>query len=232
MNIFQRISKLLSANINHLLDKAEDPEVMVKQIIRDMEESIIELRRETVKAIGQQKQIEKQLHAAEDHSKDLESKAALALEEGNEDLAREILAKNLEREEAIETLKNDHKSAELLASQLKADLFKLEDQVQVARRKKEELIRRKRSAEAQLRTQQALRKSKDAFNALTGSISDMDAHSGQIESYERDIMQLEAEAEAAQEMMDMDTSEVDLRKLAKDKAIEDQLAKLKKKLKK
>ncbi|MGH1362500.1 MAG: PspA/IM30 family protein [Calditrichia bacterium] len=233
MNIFQRISKLLSANINHVLDKAEDPEVMVKQIIRDMEESIIELRRETVKAIGQQKQLEKQLHAAEDLSNDLEEKAGAALASGKEDVAREILAKRFEREEAIDTLKNDHKSAELLASQLKGDLFKLEDQVQIARRKKEELIRRKRSAEAQLRTQHALQKSRDAFNALTGSISDINTHGGdQIESYEQDIMQLEAEAEAAQEMMDMQSSDIDLRKLAKDKAIEDELEKLKKKLKK
>ena len=66
MSVFGRISKLISANINSLLDQAEDPELMVKQLIRDMEESIIELRRETVRAVARQKQLEKQIQAAGD----------------------------------------------------------------------------------------------------------------------------------------------------------------------
>ncbi|MCA9436937.1 MAG: PspA/IM30 family protein, partial [Candidatus Omnitrophica bacterium] len=61
MNLIERISRLISANINHLLDQAEDPELMVKQMIRDMEGSIVELRRETVRGVARVKQIEKQI---------------------------------------------------------------------------------------------------------------------------------------------------------------------------
>ena len=98
MNIFQRISKLMSAEINNLLDKAEDPEVMVKQIIRDMEESIIELRRETIKAIAQEKQVEKKLSLEKGAVGDLETKAGKALEMNDETLARQILTRKLDVE--------------------------------------------------------------------------------------------------------------------------------------
>lgn len=231
MNIFQRISKLVTANINHLLDQAEDPEVMVKQLIRDMEESIIELRRETVKAIARQKQLEKQIEMAKDRTKELESKAALALENNDEAFAREILAKKLEVQESLATMQEELRISARTADQMKSDLTKLEDQVQLARRKKEELIRRKRSAEAQLRTRQAMQKSNDALNAITGAAFAIDDHTSAIESYKDKVMQLEAEAEASEELVQMrQNKEVELDKLVKDKAIEDELAKLKKKL--
>jgi len=231
MNIFQRISKLVTANINHLLDQAEDPEVMVKQLIRDMEESIIELRRETVKAVARQKQLEKQIEMAKNRTKELESKAALALENNDEAFAREILAKKLEVQESLATMQEELRISSRTADQMKSDLTKLEDQVQLARRKKEELIRRKRSAEAQLRTRQAMQKSNDALNAITGAASAIDDHTSALESYKDKVMQLEAEAEASEELVQMrQNKEVELDKLVKDKAIEDELAKLKKKL--
>jgi phage shock protein A len=231
MNIFQRISKLVTANINHLLDQAEDPEVMVKQLIRDMEESIIELRRETVKAIARQKQLEKQIEMAKDRTRELESKASLALENNDEAFAREILGKKLEVQESLATMQEELKISTRTADQMKSDLTKLEDQVQLARRKKEELIRRKRSAEAQLRTRQVIQKSNDALNAITGAASAIDDHTSAIESHKDKVMQLEAEAEASEELVQMrQNKEAELDKLVKDKAIEDELAKLKKKL--
>lgn len=231
MNIFQRISKLVTANINHILDQAEDPEMMVKQLIRDMEESIIELRRETVKAIARQKQLEKQIEMTKNRTKELESKASLALENNDEAFAREILAKKLEVQESLATMQEELKISNRTADQMKSDLTKLEDQVQLARRKKEELIRRKRSAEAQLYTRQAMQKSNDALNTITGADSAIDDHTSAIESYKDKVMQLEAEAEASEELVQLhQNKEADLDKLVKDKAIEDELAKLKKKM--
>lgn len=230
MNIIQRISKLVSANINHLLDAAEDPEVMVRQLIRDMEESIIELRRETVKAIASHKQLEKQIEMRKGQVNELEAKAGLALEQSDEEFARKLLAKKLEMDETTTHLQDELERAQHLAAQMKDDLVKLEDQVQIARRKKEELIRRKVSAQAQLRTHQTLKKSQDALSALTGSVSNADEHINAIESYKEKIMMMEAEAEATEELMDMTAEkELDLEKYAKNKAIEAELARLKKK---
>lgn len=233
MNILQRISKLISANVNHMLDAAEDPEVMVKQLIRDMEESIIELRRETVKAIGQQKQLEKKIEMTRGQAEVLEKKAAAALESGDEEFARKIITKKLELDNRVSGLETEIETATALAEKMKENLDKLEDQVQIARRKKEELIRRKLAADAQMRTQQALKKSREAMGSISSSIGDLDSIQA-LESYEDKILQMEAEAEASEELLKLENTgkekEIDLDKAMKDKSVEDALAQLKKKL--
>lgn len=233
MNILQRISKLISANVNHMLDAAEDPEVMVKQLIRDMEESIIELRRETVKAIGQQKQLEKKIEMTRGQAEVLEKKAAAALESGDEEFARQIITKKLELDNRVSALETEIETATALAEKMKENLDKLEDQVQTARRKKEELIRRKLAADAQMRTQSALKKSREAMGSISSSISDLDSIKA-LESYEDKILQMEAEAEASEELLKLESAdkekEIDLDKAMKDKSVEDALAQLKKKL--
>jgi phage shock protein A len=228
MKILERISKLVEANINHLLDQAEDPEVMVKQLIRDMEESIIEMRRETVRAVAREKQLQKQIQASIELARELEEKAKLALQKNDEALARQILARKLHTEKGRDTLEKELQSAAELANQLRADLPRLEDQVQLARRKKEELIRRKRAAEAQLRTQEAARRSAEALNAAVSSISDIATSGRSMQAYEDAIMQIESEAEATREVLNQDIQkELDLQKLAEENAVEEELARLK-----
>jgi phage shock protein A len=228
MSIFKRISKLVTANINHMLDEAEDPEVLVKQLIRDMEESIIELRRETVRAVAREKQVAKQIHVTTEAIAELETKASFALDKDDEDLARQLLAKKQQSEKARETLEKELAGAKELAEQLKADLSRLEDQVQVARRKKEELIRRQRAAEAQKRTQEAARKSMQSVSAATASVTQFSESAGGIDSYEAAISQLEAEAEAERELLDDSIKkELDLQQAMEDRSVEEELKRLK-----
>lgn len=226
MKILARMSRLITANINHLLDQAEDPEVMVKEIIRNMEESIIELRRETVKAVASQKQLQKQIQTAHELIADLEDKARLVLRKHDDELARRVLAKKLHTEKTVATLEIELKSASETANQLKSDLVKLEDQVQVARRKKDELIRRKRSAESQIRSTEAARKSAEVIAAATGTISEYSSNG--LDHYEDAIVRIEAEAEAVQEVLRTQIeTELDLQKLAEDHMIEEELQRLK-----
>jgi hypothetical protein len=114
-----------------------------------------------------------------------------------------------------------------LALQLKSDLSRLEDQVQLARRKKDELIRRKKAADAQMRTVDATQRSTDAIRAATQSIAGV-AHSGEtLETYEDAIMKSEAEAEAAKELLSADLEkEIELQKYAEEKEIEKELARI------
>jgi phage shock protein A len=229
MSLLKRISELVTANINHLLDQAEDPEVMVKQIIRDMEESIIELRRETVRALAHQKQIEKQIQAASGLLKDLESKAKLALKNKEDELARDIIVKKLHAEQKREALEKELPDARDTVAQLKTELSKLEDRVQEARRKKEELIRRKRAAQSKLRIHNTARKSTEILTAATGTISKFNASIKDLDSYEEAILDLEAESEAAEELLKAETQkEPDLDKYEKKQAIEKELERLKK----
>jgi phage shock protein A len=228
MPLLKRISQLVAANINHLLDQAEDPELMVKQLIRDMEESIVEVRRETVRAVARQKQLEKQIAAASELNGDLEEKAKLALAKGDEALARQVVAKKLQTARTRESLEKEQHDASELAVQLKSDLSRLEDQVQVARRKRDELIRRKRAAEAQQRTQEASRRSSEALRAASSSVSQLQASADAFDSYETEIQRMEAEAEAEKEVLNAQIEkELDLQKFEEESAIDQELARLK-----
>jgi phage shock protein A len=228
MTVFKRISRLITANINHLLDQAEDPELMVKELIRDMEESIVELRRETVRAVTRQRQLEKQIEAAAELIGDLQSKAALALGERREDLARRALARKLQTERTRESLERELEGMSRLAGQLKNDLARLEDQAQAARRKKDELIRRRRAAESELRGAEAAKRSSMAVDAAAGSMARMVEAGSALETYEEEISHLEARAEAEREVLDDAIErELDLQKLAEDSAVEEELERLK-----
>lgn len=223
-----RISQLVTANINHLLDKAEDPEVMVKQIIRDMEESIIELRRETVRAIARQKHLEKQIQTAADQVKDYEGKAKLALSKKDEAHAKKVIARKLDAAKKRQALEADVKSASGTVESLKSDLAKLEDQVQEARRKKEELIRRKRAAESKLRVQKSKSSAAQAVSSAAKSILNFNETRKSLEDYEEAIIQLESETEAADELLNSAERPAELQKIADDQAVADELERLKK----
>lgn len=226
MSLLERISNLVTANINHLLDTAEDPEVMIKQLIRDMEGSIIELRRETVRAVARDKQLQKQIAASRQLLFDLEAKAKLALQNGEEVLAREVLARKVHTGKTLKSLEESQKGATGTAARLKSDLARLEDQAQAARRKKEELIRRKQQAEDQLRSQRAARRSVDTLSAAADSLAGM-AESGAA-NLEDEIGELEAQAEAERELYDEDMKkQLDLDRLQEEEAVEVELKRLK-----
>lgn len=224
MNMLQRLSKLMSANINHLLDKAENPEVMIKQIIRDMEEGIIELRREAVKAIAREKQIEKRLELSRGRRGDLEKKAAAAVEKGDEEQARLALAGKLELEDRIREQETDLAGAREFSARLKSDLGKMEDQVQQARRKKEELIRRKRIADARLRG-----KGETGGKMFPGSLDRWEESLQAMKDYEEKISQLEAEAEASEELLNSGKEQDSNEEKAEEqrKKVQEELEKLK-----
>jgi len=175
MGLLERANKLLQANVHHLLDKAEDPEVMIKHLIRDMDQAVAELRRETVNVIAREKQLKNRVKTAEERALELERKAALALDNGNEELARKVLAEKVKSTRRKDSLAEELAGALALSRQTKTDLARMQQQASVARRKQDELIRRKRSADAQLRTQEAARRSAGAVSATSGRIGHFDS---------------------------------------------------------
>ena len=131
MAIFQRIGDLIKANINDLLDRAEDPEKMVKQIIADMEEEL----EKSVDALGQamasQKQIKKSLDKSADESASWESKAKAALQAGNQELAKQALSRKVLADKQVVqyTEMNDQATARVdtIKTQVEALKSKLEE---------------------------------------------------------------------------------------------------------
>lgn len=227
MSLIGRASRLLKANINHLLDSAEDPEVMIKDLIRDMDEALAELRRETVNTVAREKRLERKVQELGEAAERLEAKAALALDHGNEELARKVLGQRVEALKARAGSRDELKRAAALAVQLKADLLRMEEQATLARRKKDELIRRKRAAEARLRTEDRARRSADAVSAVAGHLAAGSAAATSFEGYADAIGEMEARAEATRELAGEDDGEAELRKLVADSEVDRELERLK-----
>ena len=228
MSLLQRASRLLKANINHLLDSAEDPEVMLKQLVHDMEEALVELRRETVNAVAREKQLARKAKAAEQIAADLEQDASLALDHDNEEMARKILLRRTEVVRREESLNAELERATALAKRVKSDLIRMQEQVETARGKKEELVRRKRAAEATLRTEEAARRSTEAMSDAGGKFAVLRGGAPSVDGYDDAIDEIEARAEAARELTEeSEGDDVDLRKLRQSSEVDEQLERLK-----
>jgi phage shock protein A len=118
------------------LDNSEEPEVVINDLIRDTDESLVGLRRETVNAVARQQQLEERVTTAGEIADELEEEAALALEHGNEPLARRILDERLDALKARASLREELKSATTLAQQLKSHLVRMEEQAAAAYRRR------------------------------------------------------------------------------------------------
>jgi phage shock protein A len=230
MTVLNRVTNILQANINALLDKAENPEAMVRQLIREMEENIIELRKETARALSSKKLLEKKRSQIEARQQQLQARAEEALKNGDEATARNFLTqKNVLEEEKAE-IAAQLSQLEAIAEGLQKNRLALEDKVQQVRRQKEEIIRRN-IVQGNLPPVPT-----SVIERANQVLQSGDAHIADIEKQKDKLLQMELENEAMDELMNSDETATDnpqnTEKLAdpKSKAAE-QLAKLKAKLK-
>ena len=142
----ERIPQLTASDITRLLDRAEDPELVIEQLIGDLEESIVDLRRETVTAVARQNRLRKELFAAEETAGSVERTASVALAHGEELRARHVLSRQIGALVARDTLEVELAEAGRVSAGLVAALIRMEDRAQLARRKQDELLRHKRVA--------------------------------------------------------------------------------------
>lgn len=165
MGIFTRVSDIISSNINAMLDKAEDPEKMVKLMIREMEDTLIEIKANCAGAMATKKKIQREMEIVVDQGKTWDSKAQLAVDKGREDLAREALKEKRRYVERGESLENELDQAKTLIQQYQDDIMKLEDKLGAAREKQRILVHRHRHAQNKKRAEQGIRKfdTSDAF---------------------------------------------------------------------
>ena len=117
----------LIGNVSRSLDGTEEPEVIISDLSRDTDESLADLRRETVNAVARQQQLENRVTTAGEIAEELEEEAALALEHGNEPLARRILDERLDALKARASLREELKRATTRAKHLKSDLVRMEE---------------------------------------------------------------------------------------------------------
>ncbi|MBO6116715.1 MAG: PspA/IM30 family protein [Ruminococcus sp.] len=188
MGVFARLSDLLKANINDLIDKAEDPEKMVKQIIIDMNKELNKAVQNLGKAKASEKIAEKKYLDCEKVSKDWETKAKMALQKGDQDLAKKALAKKVKADEELASYKQMYES-------ISAQTRTIGEQVEVLKNKLDEA--KSRQAMLIARSQMAQTKKQ-----LAAAQSDFDTQSAfsKLDRMEEKVMQQEAEADAFTEI--------------------------------
>ncbi|MCI8899735.1 MAG: PspA/IM30 family protein [Lachnospiraceae bacterium] len=184
MSIFHRISDILKANINDLLDRAEDPEKMVKQIIADMEEQVRDATEALGQAMASEKQAYAQLEKARSNSREWESKAKTALQAGNQELAKKALTSKVEIDKNVQSLQASYDQIAAQTSELHARVEVLRQKLEEARQRQNMLIARAKMAEA----------TESVATAVTNT--DPNSALAKLERMEQKVESREARAEA------------------------------------
>jgi len=218
MGIFLRVADVVKANINELLDKAEDPEKMLKQMVIEMEESINQTALAVARAIANEKTLERKIEKARKDSLDWEQKAVKALNSGREDLAKAALEKKSLESRNVNDLEPVYTQARETAQKMRDRLATLKAKLDEARTRQNTLIARSQAAKAEKQISQAM--------AGVGS----DAFS-KFDKYERKVEQLEAEASAFGELADSGKRlEEEFKMLETGSTVDNELNELKKKM--
>lgn len=215
-NVFDRISNIIRANINDLLDSAEDPEAMLNQILRDMNDALRQADSDIADQIAQQKMLEGDLDAAKRNAAAWESKSELAVSKNRDDLAREAIIRTNDYNEQAAIYEKQLEAQRATVNELKTKRDLLKNKYEQARRNKDNLVARARAAQAKSNMTKA------SAQATTAD------YASELDRMERKIREQEARADADQEVADSKASvEDEFDKLGNDQRVEDQLAALK-----
>lgn len=184
MSIFSRMTDIINSNLTALLDKAEDPEKMVRLIIQEMEETLVEVRTTSAKAIADRKELQRRQEWLRSEAAQWERKAELALSKDREDLARAALLERARLDGEVDALDSEIATLDDSIARLSDDIGKLQAKLKDARTRQKSLVVRSRTAQSQL----GVRRQLDRV-----SINDA---MGRFEQYERRMDDLEGQVEA------------------------------------
>jgi phage shock protein A len=206
MGIFTRFRDIISSNISAMLDKAEDPEKLIKLMIREMEDTLVEIKAACAGAMASSKKVQRQLEALE--------KAEMAVKKGRDDLAREALVEKRRFIRRKEGLENELAEHETLIEQYQDDIRQLEEKLKSARDKQRMLLQRHIHAARKRQAQEEIRRI-DSSEALM-----------KFDELENRIERMEAEADLVN-YAKKSSLEEELDRLSVDEEIEKELQALK-----
>ena len=210
MGIFTRFSDIVNSNINAILDQAEDPEKIVRLMIQEMEDTLVEVRSAAARSIADKKDLNRKLGHLEREQNEWDSKAELALRKDREDLAKAALIEKSRASAASEMLKTDYAIIDEGLAKLNEDISRLEQKLLDAKARQKSLLARHKTANSRLAARKKIHdyKIEDAmvrFEQYTRRIDDVE---GRIEAYDlglpkdlsHEFAGLEAEESVAKEL--------------------------------
>lgn len=213
MSIFSRMTDIINSNINALLDKAEDPEKMVRLIIQEMEEALVEVRSTSARAIADRKEIERRRDWHLEEAQEWERKAEIAVRKGRDDLAKGALVESNKARETMDVLAEELMALESTLSKLNEDVGALQAKIKDAKARQNAIIVRGKAAQTRLGVRRTL------------SDHNIDDAIQRFELYERKMDDLEGQIEAYD--MGQKTLSDEISDLESDEGVDDQLTELK-----
>lgn len=203
MGIFSRFADIVNANINSLLDKAEDPEKMVRLIIQEMEDTLVEVRSSSARTLADKKDVVRRMERLLAEADDWQAKAELALSKEREDLARQALVEKQKCNESADVMKQELEQLDSQVVRLQDEITQLQSKLEDAKARQKTILMRGKTASSRLDVKTKLN---------SGKINDA---LSRFEAYERKIDNLEAEVESyelgnkslADEFADLEASE-------------------------
>lgn len=184
MGIFSRLSDIINSNINAILDRAEDPDKIIRMVIQEMEDTLVEVRSSAARAIADQKEIERKLERINKAASDWESKAELAISKGRDDLAKGALMEKNKMVEMATHLEAEIAYIKEALTRHEGDVVKLDSKLREARAKKASLQARTKTAENSIKLKR---------NIYDTRIDDAFERFGKVE---RRLDRMEGEAQA------------------------------------
>ncbi|HGS4648532.1 TPA: phage shock protein PspA [Vibrio cholerae] len=211
MGIFSRFADIVNSNISALLDKAEDPEKMIRLIIQEMEDTLVEVRTNSAKAMADKKELARKVESIEQQLEDWQNKATLALTKQREDLARAALIEKQKLQHVLKGLHTEQTLVEEIIEKLTGEIGKLETKITETRAKQQALAIRSQAASHRRdvqrhlhagRTEEAMAKF-EQFSRKVDELeaeADLYAQSDQARSLEQEFAELQAQDEIEKEL--------------------------------
>lgn len=221
MGIFSRFSDIVNSNINALLDKAEDPEKMVRLIIQEMEDTLVEVRSSSAKTIAEKKELQRVVNRLQEEVADWQAKAELALSKERDDLARSALIERQKAAEQAESVAADIANLDEHIGKLQDEVAQLQEKLADAKARQKSMLMRQKTVASRLEVKKTLDSNRinDAMYKFERYEQKIDTLEAQVEAYDLGKKTLKDEfAElAAQDKIDNELAALKAKVTPKDK---------------